>query len=610
MLNHSFYLGSVFLILFYFWIISFKLSSYFIQAKSCIFFFFICVVFAYLLMTLYFIFYDIFTTSPNKDDLILKEQFFLKFIFVLELLLLIVLPWFYCFYYSPFVVQKENKSSNESNSSNTLSSTANSNKTKKTNFKVNKEMKVRMYYFLFSGLLVTFNIIYFMLGKYIYFPTETGFASEVPQALAEKAVMKSDFEKLVYFNLSIINMIGKLFAFTYLPFGMAKYVSILLLPDLDQNFNKESHQKDIKRKQENNNYNEKDHKDNSSGERHNSNALKGKSEIENKLNNGTSIVDYLKKDMKEIKIHKNNCNRSFHEENKISIDEDSSFLIAESQSFIEKHKNDILNRSFNSVSLRITNSNKNEFVTNFFIQGLTFLLISILQTIYKLTCIFLLFGIIETKIAILYTKVFQNICGIQCGFLSFRNDKLLTLENLLKFLKRNSVNSILEFDFLFFCLLISFRILTIYNALLVKGVAFLTFTFYKLEKNISNKQIILAVWTILFVGIVLLFDVNYLVPDYIRFNGLPESCDYTMMNESNCGISYFGLLLIKISMNFHILMYYDIIATFVFIISGLFWSYRLIIKPIILLCVDECVIFLSKPKAEEKRSVNILFKFK
>ena len=118
MLNQSFWLGTLSLVLFYLWIISFKLSSYFIEGKSCVFFFFICVVFAYLLMTVFFIFYDIFTTSSSKENLSHKEGFFLKFMFVLELLLFIVLPYFYCFYFSELKKPSLDNERHEGNQSN------------------------------------------------------------------------------------------------------------------------------------------------------------------------------------------------------------------------------------------------------------------------------------------------------------------------------------------------------------------------------------------------------------------------------------------------------------------------------------------------------------
>ena len=86
--------------------------------------------------------------------------------------------------------------------------------------------------------------------------------------------------------------------------------------------------------------------------------------------------------------------------------------------------------------------------------------------------------------------------------------------------------------------------------------------------------------TILFTGIVLLYDFTYLLPDYIRFNGLDPLCDYSLINKSYCGVSFYGLLFIKISMNFHLFMYWDIIASGVFITNGIIWSFRLIIRPL------------------------------
>ena len=463
-------------------------------------------------------------------------------------------------------------------------------------------MKHRMYFFLFSGLLTTFNIIYFMLLKYIYFQTETGFSSKVPKAIAENAVLKTDFERFVFFNFSIIMMIGKLFAFTYLPFGMAKYVSVLILPELKPQLTSLAESLENR-------------KDNTCDNKYlrSESFNKERTKIQKMLNNGFgSSSDYT---VHKNKKNNNNLNNSysFTTCNKLDNErdnEDSDFLISEStdeskenkvylnnssrNKFKNINKKDILtnntnnlNKSFSSITIQPQQETKaktdKNLIVHFFKRGINLFIIPAIKILYTFACIFLLFGIIETKIFILYSKQVNNICGSDCGYLSFRYDKIYTLETLVKFLTKKSENFFLELDFFFFCLIISFRILTVYNALLVKGVAFLTFTFYKIEKNISSQQIVLAVWTILFVGIIILHDVNYLIPDYIRFNGLPENCDYTMINDVNCGISYFGLILIKLNMNFHILMYYDMIASFIFIVSGLFWTYRLILKPLYIL---------------------------
>jgi hypothetical protein len=175
-----------------------------------------------------------------------------------------------------------------------------------------------------------------------------------------------------------------------------------------------------------------------------------------------------------------------------------------------------------------------------------------------------------------------NICGTDCGLLAYRFDDVLSLEtvtNLLSNFSQN-LNMLVKFDFLFFAFLLLFRALTIYKSFSLKGISFMWKIFYKPDSEMVTYHIIQIYGTILFTGIVLLYDFTYLLPDYIRFNGLDPVCDYTLINKSYCGVSFYGLLFIKISMNFHLFMYWDIVASGVFITNGIIWSFRLIVKPL------------------------------
>ncbi len=207
----------------------------------------------------------------------------------------------------------------------------------------------------------------------------------------------------------------------------------------------------------------------------------------------------------------------------------------------------------------------------------------IFLSLYIILSILLVFGIIYTKITILYIKLMYNICGVDCGLLAYRFDDVLSLETftgLLSTLSQN-FNVFIKFDFIFFSFLLLFRTLTIYKSFSLKGISFMWKIFYKPDPKMTRYHIVQIYATIFFTGLVLLYDFTYLFPDYIRFNGLDPVCDYTLINKSYCGVSFYGLLFIKISMNFHIFMYWDIVASAVFITNGIIWAFRLIIKPLI-----------------------------
>ena len=100
------------------------------------------------------------------------------------------------------------------------------------------------------------------------------------------------------------------------------------------------------------------------------------------------------------------------------------------------------------------------------------------------------------------------------------------------------------------------------------------------EKEMQQRYIFLTFCIIIYTSIVVLYDFTYLIPDYLRFNGLNILCDYSNMEKDYCGSSFFGLLFLKISMNFRFFMYFDIIASMIFIMNGIIWIFRLLINPL------------------------------
>lgn len=188
--------------------------------------------------------------------------------------------------------------------------------------------------------------------------------------------------------------------------------------------------------------------------------------------------------------------------------------------------------------------------------------------------------IIYSKINILYSKIVYNICGADCGFLSYRFGEKFTLDFISYYLLNYSKNKYFKLDFFFLCFILIFRMLTVYKAMSVKGVGFLWKIFYAPNSNLKSCQVFLFLTIIFYTAIVLIYDFTYLIPDYLRFNGLNQLCDYTSIDKDYCGVSFFGLLFLKISMNFHAFMYFDILASGIFITTGILWVFRLIVKPV------------------------------
>jgi len=222
----------------------------------------------------------------------------------------------------------------------------------------------------------------------------------------------------------------------------------------------------------------------------------------------------------------------------------------------------------------LTNATYKNSVSNFFLfSKFIFNLISIVISLV------LIYLIIYSKIHILYNKLFYNICGEECGFLSYRFGERFNLDFISFFLLNYSKSKYLKLDFFFITFILLFRAVTVYKAILKKGVALLWNIFYLPNSNIKNYQVFLMLNVILYTAIVLIYDFTYLIPDYLRFNGLNNICDYTNINKEYCGISFFGLLFLKISMNFHFFMYFDILASGIFITTGIIWFFRLVMRP-------------------------------
>ena len=94
---------------FYLYKNSFKLNSYFKNAKGHIFSFVSTLIFTFLMISIIFVFIDVMTTSTNKVFLNFKEKVALNFLFIFEVIIMIILPTVYINYLVKHTIEKENE---------------------------------------------------------------------------------------------------------------------------------------------------------------------------------------------------------------------------------------------------------------------------------------------------------------------------------------------------------------------------------------------------------------------------------------------------------------------------------------------------------------------
>lgn len=545
------------IIFLYFYFISIKINSYFKNSRGLIFMILCVFTFSFLFFSIALIFIDVLTTSSDKVFLTFKEEFALNYLCVLEISLLIIIPTIYIYYlYTDTQTQEVDK------------------------HKVSGKKKYLYYFFSYLSSLILLNIGYLKMNPYFKSSANnTGFSEKVPEGLALYSKIETDYQKMVYFNFGFLMMVGKFLSFTYLPYGMAKYVHDLIYKPEENTINSieekiyenKSEEKTPLLIEQNNTNTQSDHivivsehNDNKSNffSKSDSNS-KSSIDEENKNLENSILFDTMQNNSNNSIITNKSLNNACAIKKTVTVDE---YIEKIKEIEYEKQLNLLLKNNNNTVTSHM------QFIS---ILNSTFFYFYIITSICIITMILL------SKILILYTKLLFNICGVDCGLLAYRFDDLFTLETLTGYLAMLSQNITIKLDFIFFSLILLFRILTVYKAFEIKGISFMWKIFYKIDKNMPTYHIIQIYGTVLFTGIVLLYDFSYLLPDYIRFNGLDAVCDYTLINKSYCGVSFYGLLFIKISMNYHLFMFLDVIASCMFITNGTIWTVRLIVKPLI-----------------------------
>ena len=84
-----------------------------------------------------------------------------------------------------------------------------------------------LYYLVLYGLLNLLYLTYFKSLSIDY--TYANISNRiVPAVLRKYSILSGNYEVLTYFNFGMLMTLGKILMFTYLPFGMAKFINNLL----------------------------------------------------------------------------------------------------------------------------------------------------------------------------------------------------------------------------------------------------------------------------------------------------------------------------------------------------------------------------------------------
>jgi len=220
----------------------------------------------------------------------------------------------------------------------------------------------------------------------------------------------------------------------------------------------------------------------------------------------------------------------------------------------------------------------------------------VLSTVSTLTLIY-------TKMILFYNKLKTNICGTDCGLLSFRYDNMVSFEYILFEIMKNSDFEIMWIlHFTIFLIVVVFRIITILVSLHTKGIAIFTFNLINYSNVIKDRMLtFIYIFLIFYLNLILFYDMTYIAPDYVRFYDLSNKCDFLQIDSPDCGLSFYGLFYIKLSMNFIGFIYIDLFATIVFIVTSVIWFYILVGRSLKKFFTFQAIV---EDRHEERRELN------
>jgi len=143
-----------------------------------------------------------------------------------------------------------------------------------------------------------------------------------------------------------------------------------------------------------------------------------------------------------------------------------------------------------------------------------------------------------------------------------------SLENILFDLAKNGHN-VLQFAVI--ATMFIFRLASTIFALRFKGIS-LGYQLYPYNELKSNTKVNFLFYTLfLLLVITIVYDTNYMVPDFTYFSTLHDKCNFLRMEIPGCGITLMGLLYLKLSVNFTGFIYYDLAAIMLFVLFSVFF---------------------------------------
>ena len=199
---------------------------------------------------------------------------------------------------------------------------------------------------------------------------------------------------------------------------------------------------------------------------------------------------------------------------------------------------------------------------------------SFLKVMSFIGCIIIILIIILSRLTII---IDQFLIIFSKGYQSFKF--IFTLNNILISFKIN-FGTLPQFAFFFVVLI--FKIITLVESIKNKGVSLLWKRFYIINEKLQNHEKISSIWVMLYASIVMMYDFIILIPVISEFNNIPFKCSLiSSLSNSDCGMSFFGLLLLYSTRNLKIFSFFELFASIIFVISSSIWVYELILKKLI-----------------------------
>jgi len=177
--------------------------------------------------------------------------------------------------------------------------------------------------------------------------------------------------------------------------------------------------------------------------------------------------------------------------------------------------------------------------------------------IFMIILVLLAFSYILSKVVILYTIMTNNLCGGTCGFITNRLNNFFSFESIIYYFEHFYQNKLIQNGILL--VIVSYSIYIMYVGLKEKGIEILFFKIYSVNDIKSDKGLLFLFSVIFFLlGLAALYDLSFILPDFMKFGDLKRQCDIHNLENDLCGLSLFGLYLLKHNLNFPLVTYGEV----------------------------------------------------